>query len=302
LSASLPKTIWSCRPDAANEGFRCLLPDSHALKTMREKSDMTTLPQKIFDYVTVSAPTLSTAGDSRLLADLADISRKRCLQIGIGRTEHLLLAVLIALCLGPLAQTVIAQQYQVSYLDSLGGTNSRGNSINNRSWIEGFSLLSGNQKRHATLWQNGSTVDLGTLGGPDKNSNVAWPVKNNRGIIAGISQTNIVEPNAERWSCSAFFGGQFGFTCLGFVWQDGVMRPLRPLVGGNNSFATGANNEGKVVGWAENGVHDSTCVAPRFSSFVPLSGDLMQLRSKTFHSSRGIRAVQPQRLITKGRS
>ncbi len=51
-------------------------------------------------------------------------------------------AVLLAFVLAALAQTTAAQQYQLSYLDDLGG-NSRGNSINNRGWILGFSLLSG---------------------------------------------------------------------------------------------------------------------------------------------------------------
>jgi probable HAF family extracellular repeat protein len=168
-----------------------------------------------------------------------------------------------------MAQTTVAQQYQLTFLDDLGG-NSRGNSINNRGWIAGFSLFQGNPKRHATLWRDGSILDLGTLGSPDRNSNVTWPVKNNRGIIAGISQTNTPEPNGERWSCAAFFGGEFGFTCLGFVWQNGVMRALSPLPGGNNSFATGANNTGRVVGWAENGVHDTKCVAPQVLQFRPV--------------------------------
>src|SRR5262249_11173468 len=166
-------------------------------------------------------------------------------------------------------QAVSTQHYRVSYLDSLGGTNSRGDSINDRGWIAGFSRLAGNQNRHATLWRNRSLLDLGTLGSPDKNSSVVWPVKNNRGILAGISQTDTPEPNGETWSCFPFFSGprRGGFTCLGFIWEDGVMKALRPLPGGNNSFATGADNRGRVVGWAENGVHDSTCVGTQVLQF-----------------------------------
>ena len=100
------------------------------------------------------------------------------------RTVHrILFAVLMAASVALLAQTAVAQQYQVSYLDSIGGTRSRGNSINNRGWIAGFSFVTGDLRRHATLWREGSVLDLGTLGDPDRNSNVAWPVKNNRGII-----------------------------------------------------------------------------------------------------------------------
>jgi len=185
----------------------------------------------------------------------------------------ILQAILLPVCcVLALAQAASAQQYQVSYLDSLGGSNSRGNSINNRGWIAGFSRLAGNQNRHATLWRDGSLIDLGTLGGPDKNSSVAWPVKNNRGILAGISQTDAPEPNGETWSCGAFFSGprRTGFICLGFVWENGLMKPLNPLPGGNNSFATGANNRGQVVGWAENGIHDSTCVGTQVLQFRPV--------------------------------
>ena len=50
------------------------------------------------------------------------------------------------------------------------------------------------------------------------------------------------------------------------------MTRLLPLPGGNNSFATGANNDGRVVGWAENGVHDTeNCVAPQVLQFRPVT-------------------------------
>ena len=94
-----------------------------------------------------------------------------------------------------LAGSVHATEFQVENLPSLGGTVSRGNSIDNRGWVAGYSNLTGNQSRHATLWRDGSAVDLGTLGGP--NSSVAWPVKNNRGLIAGISQTATPDPLGE---------------------------------------------------------------------------------------------------------
>jgi len=190
----------------------------------------------------------------------------------ITKARKVIFASLFTLCCGILlAQNAGAQQYQVSYLDDLGGS-SRGSSINNRGWVAGFSLLTGNQSRHATLWRDGSIVDLGTLGGPDKNSSVVWPVKNNRGIIAGISQTDAPELLGENWSCSAFFSGpkRFGYTCLGFVWENGAKRSLLPLPGGHNSFATGADDTGQVVGWAENGVHDSACVAPQVLQFRPV--------------------------------
>jgi probable HAF family extracellular repeat protein len=163
-------------------------------------------------------------------------------------------------------------QYNVSNLASLGGTNSAGNSINDLSWVAGYSRLTGDQARHATLWRNGSTAeDLGTLAGPNNslNSNVTWNVKNTNGIIVGISQTATPEPLGEHWSSAAFYGGAFGFINLGFVWEQGQMRGLPNFPGGNNGFATGANNLRQVVGWAENGVHDPTCCCSQVLQFRP---------------------------------
>lgn len=156
--------------------------------------------------------------------------------------------------------------YRVTNLPSLGGGSSAGNSINNRGWVAGRSNLPGDQVRHATLWRAGEITDLGTLGG--LNSAVLWPVKNVRGVLAGISQTARRDPLGERWSCSAFFPAATGTgpQCLGFRWEAGVMRPL-PTLGGTNGFATGVNNLGEIAGWAENTVHDRTCVAPQVLQF-----------------------------------
>lgn len=175
--------------------------------------------------------------------------------------------LLFVILTGVFCLTIAAQSrseghrlYQINSLGSLGGTNSRGNSVNDRSWVAGYSNLSATV-RHAALWRNSITpIDLGTLGSPQRNSAVTWSVKNTNGLIVGISQTDTPMPLGENWSCSAFIAGT-SYTCLGFVWENGAMRRLNPLPGGNNSFATGANNNNQVVGWAENGIHDPTCVA-----------------------------------------
>jgi probable HAF family extracellular repeat protein len=194
------------------------------------------------------------------------------------KASYICLTILIAACCGAaLAQAQASAkakkaQYNVSNLASLGGTNSAGNSINDQSWVAGYSRLTGDQARHATLWRNGSTAeDLGTLAGPNNslNSNVTWNVKNTNGIIVGISQTATPEPLGEHWSSAAFYGGAFGFINLGFVWEQGQMRGLPNFPGGNNGFATGANNLRQVVGWAENGVHDPTCCCSQVLQFRP---------------------------------
>jgi probable HAF family extracellular repeat protein len=160
-------------------------------------------------------------------------------------------------------------QYNVSTLPSLlGATSSGGNSINDLSWAAGYSRLP-DRNRHATLWRNSVLTDLGTLGGP--NSSVTWNVKNTAGIIVGISQTADPQLLGESWSSAIFYStpNNVGYINLGFVWQQGQMRRLPNFPGGNNGFATGANNLGQVVGWAENGVHDPNCCCTQVLQFRP---------------------------------
>jgi probable HAF family extracellular repeat protein len=149
-------------------------------------------------------------------------------------------------------------EYLVVDFASLGGTSSRGNSINNLGWIAGYSNLTA-EERHAALWLYGFVFDLKTVGGP--NSSVTWSSAiNNRGLIAGISQTDLPEPLGQDWSCSFFFPppDNTGFTCVGVVWEKGKIREL-PRLGGHNSFATSVNNRGEITGWSETDVRDSTC-------------------------------------------
>jgi probable HAF family extracellular repeat protein len=148
--------------------------------------------------------------------------------------------------------------YRVIGLPTLGGAAGGGNSINNLGWVGGVSSLAGSSGTHATLWRRDTPLDLGTLGGA--NSAVEWPVKNDRGIVAGISETSTNDPLGEHWSCAAFIPTN-GHTCLGFVWKDKHMKPL-PTLGGNNAYAAGVNERGQIVGWSENAIHDPTCEAP----------------------------------------
>jgi probable HAF family extracellular repeat protein len=192
-------------------------------------------------------------------------------------TTKVLFIMLAAVCCEAVLQPALAQraaqarsrtQYQVSDLPGLGGTSTGGNSINDQTWVAGYSRLP-NRDRHATLWRNSALTDLFTLGGP--NSSVTWAVKNTGGIIVGISQTATPEPLGENWSSAAFYSppNNVGYINLGFVWQNGLMRGLPNFPGGNNGFATGANNLGQVVGWAENDVHDPACVSPQVLQFRP---------------------------------
>jgi probable HAF family extracellular repeat protein len=113
---------------------------------------------------------------------------------------------------------------------------------------------------------------------------VAWPNKNVKGEVAGIAETGEANPFKEYWSCAlANFPTITNQVCLGFAWQDGVMSPLPPLPGGLDSYAAAVNNQGQIAGWAEDGVHDSTCNLPQVLQFEavvwgPKLGQLTQLR------------------------
>jgi probable HAF family extracellular repeat protein len=149
------------------------------------------------------------------------------------------------------------KHYRVIDLGTLGGTVSAGNAINNIGWVTGFSNKA-NGDQLAALWVNGLQISLGTLGGPS--SNVAWPVKNNFGLISGVSENGKHDPLNETFSCPAF-GLNSGNSCVAFAWQRRVMTQL-PGLGGNNSIGAGDNDPGQIVGWAEKNVYDPTCAPP----------------------------------------
>ena len=167
------------------------------------------------------------------------------------------------------AQTVSGPpHYTVTYLGTLGGLSSNGyGGVTNNGWVSGDSSLSGDTTEHAFVWRDGVITDLGTLGG--NNSSVPWAQKNNLGLIVGQAQGSRIDRLGEYWGlaygclnavpCTRWQNLQFGF-----VWQNGVMKPpLPPLPDGHNSTATGANNLGQVVGWAETGKKDPNCVPPQ---------------------------------------
>jgi probable HAF family extracellular repeat protein len=175
------------------------------------------------------------------------------------RKVILVTAVTLLLTLSLPARLAAQTNYSVAALAGSGGTAGAANGINDRGWITGANNLPGDQTSMAVLWVNGSATPLGTLGGP--NSAVSWPVKSNNGVIVGISELTESDPLGEDFSCWPFFaaGVPTGRICRGFRWQNGQMTALPPFPGGFSSYATGVNNKGQIVGWAENGVHDPTC-------------------------------------------
>ena len=131
--------------------------------------------------------------------------------------------------------------------------------VNNHGWTE---IMDGNNtggsagkllNGRAVVDIDGLKIDLGTLGGGNENSWISWDGINDRGVAVGFSETAVPDPNGED-----VCGFGTGLTCRPFVWQNGHMSAL-PTVGGNNGQAGAINQRGQIVGYAENGIVDSTC-------------------------------------------
>jgi probable HAF family extracellular repeat protein len=139
--------------------------------------------------------------------------------------------------------------YKVIDLGTLGGTFSQDLGINNKGHVGGAATLS-NGTTHAFLWTKHTGMkDLGTLGGP----NSAGHRLNDRDEVPVVSDTSTPDPLGED-----FCGFGTHLICLGSIWKNGVITPLRTL-GGNNAQAHTANNRGQVAGSAENNTHDPSC-------------------------------------------
>jgi len=155
--------------------------------------------------------------------------------------------------------------YVVINLGTLGGSASNGfGGANDREWVTGDANLQGDQNEHAFLWRDGVMTDLGTLGGP--NSSVGFPVKNNKGVIAGSAQISEIDPLGEFWgqlyTCTALPCEGYQYLNRPFLWQNGVMTEL-PKLGGNNALVDGVNLRGQIIGISETAIQDPNCFPPQ---------------------------------------
>ena len=122
-------------------------------------------------------------------------------------------------------QPAAGQSFVIRNLGTLPGNASQASGINERGQAVGFSnIVSGDQ--HATLFEDGKVIDLGTLPG---DNNAAADGINDRGQVVGWSTAN---GNNER----------------AFLFENGVMTDLGTLPGGNGGSASAINSRGQVAG------------------------------------------------------
>jgi len=103
--------------------------------------------------------------------------------------------------------------------------------LNNHGWTETqYGLLESGKlvKGRLAINVGGSTLDLGTLGGPNSWDNPFGGEINDRGELVGYSETSVPDPDGED-----ICGFGTGLICRPFLWKNGHMSAL-PTLGGNN--------------------------------------------------------------------
>jgi probable HAF family extracellular repeat protein len=111
-------------------------------------------------------------------------------------------------------------------LGMLGGTSSFGTSINNKGQIVGYASTTADAL-HAFLYSDGFMSDIGTLGGTSSSAEDI----NDKGTVVGSAKILTGQGHAFRYA-------------------SGVMTDLGTLSGLDNSYATGINADGLIVGFA----------------------------------------------------
>ncbi len=188
--------------------------------------------------------------------------------------NHPALAALILsvglMAAGPAA----AQGYQAVELETLGGSASHAQAINNAGDVAGYSFLPGDTTIHAARWDDAQVTDLGAPGGT---YSLALGI-NAAGRVAGFSLA--LDDPADRGQAIVWNGttptilgtppGTDGSLALGLnnagrvvgsssllgsgeqratVWAGGT-GTLLPTLGGSNSEATAINSAGRIAGFS----------------------------------------------------
>jgi probable HAF family extracellular repeat protein len=126
---------------------------------------------------------------------------------------------------------------------------------------------------HYKLFDLGSFGGPGAPGGGFDGNGPSSPQLNQRGMSVGALDSATPDPNAPNM---CFFDCQVD---ISFVWENGVVKPLPPLHGGENlsSYAIGINNFGQIAGQAQNGGTDPLTGWPESRAVLWQDGRILNL-------------------------
>lgn len=136
-----------------------------------------------------------------------------------------------------------------------GGASSAANWVSSNGLIAGASqngetdpLLSGFPEVQAVLWINGHILPLGML--PEGSYESAARSVNSRGQVAGWALNTV--PDAYSMAINSGFIDNYEplypYQSRAFLWENGAMKDLGTLTGGNDAMALGINEAGQVIG------------------------------------------------------
>jgi hypothetical protein len=159
-------------------------------------------------------------------------------------------------------ESAVPRHYRIQDLGPVGPPPGQPEHLTNNGVISGGAA--DNNAEHAVLWYKRWKLDIGVPGLGGANS-IAFGV-NQWAQAVGEADTHRPDPNSEDFCGFAFLGFPSGTTCLPFVWQRGVMRPLPTLKDrngqhGNNGAANQINNRARWLGllrtprWTQPALH-----------------------------------------------
>jgi probable HAF family extracellular repeat protein len=147
-------------------------------------------------------------------------------------------------------------RYTIADLGTLGGPFSIAYDVTNAGRVIGAAAVPEGD-HHPVYWQRGRIHDVGTLGG--LNGEAAG--RSTGGELAILSETESSDPLGEN-----FCGFGTGLVCAAATWSHGKPKRL-PSLGGANAAAFQNNSAGLIVGVAEDGVADASCIPPQKTHF-----------------------------------